>query len=81
MIIFSFQIGGKVKSVSGSPGEVIIKVSKEENASIIVSGTRGMGTIRRTFLGSVSDYIIHHAHVPVLVARHPEQKHTDHHHK
>jgi nucleotide-binding universal stress UspA family protein len=67
MIIFSFQIGGKVKSVSGSPGEVIIKVSKEENASIIVSGTRGMGTIRRTFLGSVSDYIIHHAHIPVLV--------------
>jgi nucleotide-binding universal stress UspA family protein len=49
MIIFSFQIGGKVKSVSGSPGEVIIKVSKEENASIIVSGTRGMGTIRKPF--------------------------------
>lgn len=72
-------IGGKVKSVSGSPGEVLIKVAKEEHASIIVTGTRGMGTIRRTFLGSVSDYIIHHAHIPVLVARHPDQKHTDHH--
>lgn len=72
-------IGGKVKSVSGSPGEVIVKVAKEESAAMIVTGTRGMGTIRRTFLGSVSDYIIHHAHIPVLVVRHVDQKH-DHHH-
>lgn len=65
-------IGGKVKSVGGNPGEVICSVAKEENASVIVTGTRGMGKIRRTLLGSVSDYIIHHAHVPVLVAKHKD---------
>lgn len=51
---------------------MIIQVAKEEKASLIVTGTRGMGKIRRTFLGSVSDYIIHHAHVPVLVTRHKD---------
>ncbi|XP_062617660.1 universal stress protein Slr1101-like [Saccostrea cucullata] len=65
-------IGGKVKSIGGSPGEVICQVAKDENAALIVTGTRGMGKIRRTFLGSVSDYILHHAHVPVLVVRHKD---------
>ncbi|XP_060575378.1 universal stress protein Sll1388-like isoform X2 [Ruditapes philippinarum] len=67
--------GGKVKSVGGSPGEVICKVANDEHADLIVTGTRGMGTIRRTFLGSISDYIIHHSHVPVLVCRHKDHQH------
>ncbi|CAL1541871.1 unnamed protein product [Lymnaea stagnalis] len=65
-------IGGKVKSVGGSPGEVVVKVANEEKAHLIVIGSRGMGTIRRTLIGSVSDYVMHHAHVPVLVCKHPE---------
>lgn len=72
LIAFFTQIGGKVKSIGGSPGEVICQVAKDENAALIVTGTRGMGKIRRTFLGSVSDYILHHAHVPVLVCRHKD---------
>jgi len=27
----------------------------------------GLDAIRRTFLGSVSDYVIHHSKVPVLI--------------
>ncbi|XP_045164850.1 universal stress protein Sll1388-like isoform X2 [Mercenaria mercenaria] len=68
------KVGGKVKSVGGNPGEVICKVATDEHANMIVTGTRGMGKIRRTFLGSISDYIIHHAHVPVLVARHKDHQ-------
>ncbi|XP_071082823.1 uncharacterized protein [Haliotis cracherodii] len=60
---------GKVKSVIGSPGEVIVRIADEENASLIVTGARGVGKIRRTLLGSVSDYIVHHSHVPVTVCR------------
>ncbi|WAR25780.1 Y1388-like protein, partial [Mya arenaria] len=60
------KVGGKVKSVGGNPGEVVCRVAKEEGATLIVTGTRGMGKIRRTFLGSISDYIIHHSNVPVL---------------
>ncbi|XP_067683456.1 universal stress protein YxiE-like [Haliotis asinina] len=60
---------GKVKSVIGNPGEVIVRIADEENASMIITGARGIGKIRRTLLGSVSDYIVHHSHVPVTVCR------------
>ncbi|KXJ16976.1 uncharacterized protein LOC110234735 [Exaiptasia diaphana] len=52
---------------SGKPGEAICKVAKEKNAVLIVVGSRGLGTIRRTLLGSVSTYIVHHADIAVTV--------------
>ena len=52
------------------PGQVICQVAHEEKAAMIVIGTRGMGKLRRTLLGSVSDYVTHHAKVPVLIYRH-----------
>ena len=61
-----------MKQMSGKVGEAIVEAAKTENATMIVVGTRGMGKIRRTFLGSVSDYCLHHSHVPVLVCRHKD---------
>jgi nucleotide-binding universal stress UspA family protein len=61
-----------VKQMLGKVGEAIVEAAKEENAHLIIVGTRGMGKVRRTFLGSVSDYCIHHAGVPVLVCRHKD---------
>ncbi|GFR66046.1 stress response protein nhaX [Elysia marginata] len=66
------DIGGSVKSIGGKPGDVIVSVAKEAEVSLIVMGSRGMGTIRRTFVGSVSDYVMHHSHIPVLVCKHPD---------
>lgn len=51
----------------GRPGEVICQTAKREKADHIVMGSRGLGTVRRTLLGSVSDYTLHHATVPVSV--------------
>ncbi|XP_064604788.1 uncharacterized protein LOC135470024 [Liolophura sinensis] len=68
-------IGGKVKSVGGKPGEAIVDAAKEENAAFIVVGSRGMGAVRRTLVGSVSDYILHHSHIPVVVCRHKDPHH------
>jgi nucleotide-binding universal stress UspA family protein len=66
----SHSLSGKIKAIfSGKPGEVIVDLAMEEKASMIVMGTRGLGTIRRTLMGSVSDYVIHHAHCPVVVCR------------
>lgn len=62
------QISGEVKAVhSKTPGEGIIQAAKDARAVMIVTGSRGLGVIRRTILGSVSDYILHHSSVPVAV--------------
>lgn len=63
-----------MKSVGGNPGEVVCKVAATDKASLIVIGSRGMSTIRRTLLGSVSDYVMHHAHVPVLICKPAQNK-------
>ncbi|XP_048738593.1 universal stress protein YxiE-like isoform X2 [Ostrea edulis] len=55
------------------PGHAIVDVAQKENATFVVTGTRGMGKFRRTIMGSVSDFVVHHAHCPVLVCRHKEK--------
>lgn len=40
---------------------------------MIITGTRGMGKMRRTILGSVSDYLVNHALCPVMVCRDPAE--------
>ncbi|XP_057292830.1 universal stress protein MSMEG_3950/MSMEI_3859-like [Hydractinia symbiolongicarpus] len=50
-----------------SVGYTICKIAKENSADAIVIGQRGLGTIRRTLLGSVSDYVLHHSHIPTVV--------------
>jgi len=65
------HVSGKIKAIFGNkPGETIIAEAKENDASLIVMGTRGLGNIRRTILGSVSDFVLHHAHCPVTICRH-----------
>ena len=71
----SYQVSAKIIIQGGHPGEHVCKTAKKEGAALIVCGSRGMGTVRRTILGSTSDYIIHHAHVPVVVVP-KEKKHT-----
>jgi len=64
------QISGTVRSeFSNNPGELICHIAQHEAAVAIVTGTRGLGSVRRTIMGSVSDYVVHHAHCPVIVCR------------
>ncbi len=49
------------------PGHGVVTAAEAEGASLIVMGTRGLDVIRRTLLGSVSDYVVRHSKVPVLV--------------
>ncbi|KAH9494531.1 hypothetical protein Btru_042370 [Bulinus truncatus] len=50
----------------------IIQYQEKVNGIMIVMGTRGQNTLRRTFMGSVSDSVVHHASCPVLVCCHPK---------
>ncbi|XP_045164848.1 universal stress protein YxiE-like isoform X2 [Mercenaria mercenaria] len=70
------NLHGKVKQTTGAPRAEIVRVAEEENANMIIMGTRGMGKVKRTLLGSVSDHVLHHSHVPVIICRHKD----DHHH-
>jgi nucleotide-binding universal stress UspA family protein len=63
-------LSGRIRSEGGNkPGEVICKVADEEKVALIVIGTRGLGKVRRTIMGSVSDFVVHHASCPVVVCR------------
>ncbi|XP_060589353.1 universal stress protein Sll1388-like [Ruditapes philippinarum] len=73
-LLKTLEVNGEAKQSIGEPGEQIIEVANEVGANLIITGSRGLGTLRRTFLGSVSDYVVHHAHIPVLVYK-PEHKH------
>lgn len=61
------QISTKI--VKGSPGRAIVEEAQEWGADIIVVGSHGYGFWGRTFLGSTSDKVIHHAPCSVLVIR------------
>ncbi|CAI9722154.1 stress in QAH OAS sulfhydrylase 3 region-like isoform X1 [Octopus vulgaris] len=73
------KINGKFRVVNCSkPGHGVITMIDEVKATYVLTGTRGQGKIRRTILGSVSDYIVHHSPVPVVVARREKQhKHEE----
>lgn len=51
----------------GTPGEYILNVAFEEDVGLILMGPRGLGKIRKAFLGSVSDYVLKKSPVPVLL--------------
>jgi nucleotide-binding universal stress UspA family protein len=66
------QSGGEVAGVHtrlGRPDAQIVGVADELGAGLIVLGSRGLGTLRRALMGSVSDSVVRHAHCPVLVVR------------
>ncbi|KAL3307427.1 hypothetical protein Ciccas_014057 [Cichlidogyrus casuarinus] len=48
-------------------GESICEEAVKCNATLILVGSRGLGALKRTILGSVSDYVLHHSKVPVLM--------------
>jgi nucleotide-binding universal stress UspA family protein len=53
----------------GSPADVIIKIAKKADVDIIVVGSRGLSSVRRFLLGSVSDDISMHARSSVLIVK------------
>lgn len=57
---------------AGAPGETICEVAKEWQADLILLGSRGRAGLSEWLLGSVSNYVMHHAPCSVLVCREAE---------
>ena len=53
----------------GHPAEVITKVASEEGFDMIVIGSRGLGGLKKLFLGSVSGAVVHEAKTSVLTVK------------
>ena len=53
----------------GGVAEEIVRLAKDLEADLIVMGSRGHSRIRRAIEGSISDFVVRHAHCPVMVVR------------
>ena len=55
----------------GNPGDTIVKFikNKDNKIDLVVMGSRGRGSMKEIFLGSVSNFVLHKSHVPVLIVK------------
>ena len=56
----------------GDPGETICNLAQTWSAELILVGSRGLTGIKKIILGSVSNYVTHHAPCSVLIVRETE---------
>jgi nucleotide-binding universal stress UspA family protein len=65
------SVGVEVESrvLKGHPAEKIINFAEDNNIDMIIIGSLGKGGYERFVLGSVSEKVVNHAKVPVLVVR------------
>ena len=55
--------------LKGNPAEEIVNFAEDQNVYMIIVGSLGKSGIKRFMLGSVSEKVVRHAKVPVLVVR------------
>lgn len=56
-------------SEAGNPAATILDVAEKNECDLILMCTHGMGAMKRFLLGSVTNKVVHHAHIPVLIIR------------
>jgi nucleotide-binding universal stress UspA family protein len=54
----------------GEAGRQICRTAKDWGADLIIMGRRGTRGLSELLMGSVSNFVIHHAHCSVLVVQH-----------
>ncbi|XP_047332101.1 universal stress protein A-like protein [Impatiens glandulifera] len=64
--------------LEGDAKDMICEATEKMEVDLLVMGSRGLGMIKRTLLGSISDYCVHHAKCPVLIVRTPKEMTTTH---
>jgi nucleotide-binding universal stress UspA family protein len=69
-----FDAEGLAEETHGSTWSTIVDVAQDRGAEVIVVGARGHSGVRSLLLGSVSNGVVHHARIPVLVLPAEESK-------
>lgn len=59
------------KILKGNPGELISNYANQSKNKIdlIMMGSRGRGGLKETFLGSVSNYVMHKSKIPTMIIK------------
>lgn len=60
-----------VTLLAGDPGEEICEYAHKIDADGIILGRRGHGEVTELLIGSVSQYVLHHSSVPVIIVPSP----------
>lgn len=72
------DIRGRVRKITtttlvGQAAPSILGEAAKQPSDLIVVGARGLGTVKRLLLGSVSESVLRHASCPVLIVRPKEE--------
>jgi len=59
----------QVKETAGDPPVEIIEEAEKGEYDLIIMRTHGMNAKKRFMLGSVTDKVVHHTSIPILVVR------------
>lgn len=61
--------GAKIQNhvLKGNPAQEIVKFSEEHECDMIIMNTHSMHSPKRFFAGSITNNVVHHANVPVIV--------------
>ncbi len=70
------ELVSKVLVPRGHPPEEILNAADKEGCDVIVLGTHGKGFLAHTFLGSVSNAVLHRTQKPVFIIPLPSEKTT-----
>lgn len=58
-----------IEEAQRNPGKEICNYAEKHDIDLIILGSRGLGAVKRLFLGSVSNYIVQHAQCHVLIVK------------
>jgi nucleotide-binding universal stress UspA family protein len=61
------QITAEIFQTTGDPGQTICDLAKKSAADVIVIGRHQQSVLSEIFLGSTSNYVLHHAPCSVMV--------------
>ncbi|AZB42437.1 universal stress protein [Bacillus sp. FJAT-42376] len=59
----------KTAVLQGEPSAVIVKYAEQENADLVVMGSRGLSGLKEWVLGSVSHSVVQKASCPVYIVK------------
>lgn len=62
-------LAARARLDTGSPFREIVRAAQEETADLVVMGAQGKTLLQEMVLGSVSEKVVRHARVPVLLQR------------